>query len=126
MDLALGMPVERIAAHPNIRHDSGMVALQRGPIVYCLEEVDNGAELSNLAIPRGAALRAEVDSALLGGAGIITGEAVRSQPANWSGGLYQPQRVLRYDDHPVTFRAIPYSLWANRQPGEMRVWLREA
>ncbi|MBE2268802.1 MAG: glycoside hydrolase family 127 protein [Anaerolinea sp.] len=125
VELALAMPVERIAAHPKVRHNAGMIALQRGPIVYCLEEVDNGAELANVVIPRGAVLRADVDNALFGGVGVITGDAIRSVPAAWSGGLYQPQRVLRDENQPVTFKAIPYSLWANRQPGEMRVWMRE-
>ncbi|NLF76087.1 MAG: glycoside hydrolase family 127 protein, partial [Chloroflexi bacterium] len=43
--LELEMPVERMVAHPEIRHDAGQIALQRGPVVYCLEEADNGARL---------------------------------------------------------------------------------
>lgn len=126
VELMLAMPVDRIAAHPKVRHDAGTIALQHGPIVYCLEEVDNGAELANLVIPREAVLRAEFDGTLLGGVGVVTGEAVRAEPLAWSSGLYQPQRVLQYENRPVTFKAIPYSLWANREPGEMRVWMRES
>ncbi|MBL8164909.1 MAG: glycoside hydrolase family 127 protein, partial [Anaerolineae bacterium] len=125
VELALAMPVERIAAHPQVRHDAGCIALQRGPVVYCLEEVDNGAELANLIIPREAKLVGEVDSGLFGGVGVIRGDAVRSVPAAWAGGLYQPQSKLQYSDQPVSLKAIPYSLWANREPGEMRVWMRE-
>lgn len=125
VELSLAMPVERIAAHPNVRHDAGCIALQRGPIVYCVEEVDNGANLANLVIPRSAQLTGSVDSSLFGGVGVITGEALRSEPTQWAGGLYQPQRDLQYSSEPVPFKAIPYSLWANREPGEMRVWLRE-
>jgi DUF1680 family protein len=125
VDLALAMPVERMAAHPNVRHDAGCITLQRGPIVYCLEEVDNGANLANLVIPRGAKLSGDVDAALFGGVGVVTGEAYRAEPTAWAGGLYQPQSALQYAQTPVPFKAIPYSLWANRQPGEMRVWLRE-
>ena len=44
VDLVLPMAVERIEAHPAVRQDAGFVALQRGPIVYCLEEADNGPE----------------------------------------------------------------------------------
>lgn len=125
VELDLSMPVERILAHPNVRHDAGCIALQRGPIIYCLEEVDNGANLANLIIPRGAKLTAEFDSTLFGGVGVITGEAVRAEPESWPGGLYQPQTALQFANTPVPFKAIPYSLWANREPGEMRVWMRE-
>ncbi|MBC7811392.1 MAG: glycoside hydrolase family 127 protein, partial [Burkholderiales bacterium] len=49
--LSLSMPVERMLAHPQVRQDAGNIALQRGPLVYCLEEVDNGAGLANVVIP---------------------------------------------------------------------------
>lgn len=125
VELTLSMPVERMVAHPNVRHDAGCIALQRGPIVYCLEEVDNGANLANLVIPRDAKLTAEFDSSLFGGISVITGEAVRAEPTEWSNGLYQPQSALEYTNEKMPFKAIPYSLWANREPGEMRVWIRE-
>lgn len=123
--LALSMPVERIAAHPNVRHDAGCIALQRGPVVYCLEEVDNGANLANISIPRSARLSAQFDKELFGGVSVITGDAVRSEPTEWPNGLYAPQSVLKYDSTPISFKAIPYAFWANREPGEMRVWIRE-
>ncbi|MHB1354420.1 MAG: glycoside hydrolase family 127 protein [Anaerolineae bacterium] len=123
--LTLAMPVERMLANPHVRHDAGLIALQRGPVVYCLEETDNGAELANLAIPRGVELTAGVDAGLFGGVGVITGQALRIQPTAWPGGLYQPESVAAPVGVPVTFKAIPYCFWANRQPGEMRVWLRE-
>lgn len=125
IDLELAMPVERIAAHPSVREDAGQIALQRGPIVYCLEEVDNGAELANLVIPRTADLTATFEPDLFSGVSVITGEAVRTKPTKWDGGLYQPQSKLQYSYDAVPFKAIPYSLWANREPGEMRVWIRE-
>ncbi len=125
VDLALSMPVERIAANPQVRHDAGCIALQCGPVIYCLEEVDNGANLANLVIPRGAKLESSIDGSLFGGVGVITGEGVRAEPKTWAGGLYQPQSLLEYTQDVVSFKAIPYSLWANRQPGEMRVWIRE-
>ncbi len=56
VSLTLSMPVERIAANPNIRQDAGQIALQRGPVIYCLEEVDNGAHLANVVISPDAAL----------------------------------------------------------------------
>jgi len=124
--LSLSMPVERMLAHPQVRQDAGNIALQRGPLVYCLEEVDNGAGLANVVIPPDAELTAERDDSLFGGVSIIRGEALRIEPAQWNGGLYQPQSAVKQTQKPFTFTAIPYAFWANRQPGEMRVWIRES
>lgn len=124
--LSLAMPVERIAPHPEIRQDAGCIALQRGPVVYCLEEVDNGARLANVVIPRASELIPSVDPTLFGGVGVITGKGLRVEPDRWPGGLYQPQSVISEARSEFTFKAIPYCFWANRQPGEMRVWIRES
>ncbi len=124
--LSLSMPVERVIAHPDIRQDAGTIALQRGPVVYCLEGADNGNRLANVTIPRDARLNATVDAGLFGGVGTISGDAARVEPARWQGGLYQPQSLVQVTPSPFTFKAIPYAFWANREPGEMRVWLREA
>ncbi len=126
ISLSLAMPVERMAPHPEIRQDAGLIALQRGPVVYCLEEADNGPLLANMVVPRDARLTSEIDASLFGGAGVITGDAVRIEPANWPGGLYQPQSALQAAYSPLTFKAVPYCFWANREPGEMRVWMRES
>jgi DUF1680 family protein len=126
VSLSLAMPVERMTAHPDVRHNAGAIALQRGPIVYCLEEVDNGQRLANIAVPRDSRMNVALESSLFSGVSVITGDAVRVEPANWPGGLYQPQSVVPFDHATQTFKAIPYCFWANRQPGEMRVWVREA
>jgi DUF1680 family protein len=125
LKLVLSMPVERMLAHPGIRQDAGCIALQRGPVVYCLEEVDNGARLANVTLPHDAKLSAEFDASLFGGVSVITGEAERAEPANWTTGLYQPESTVEIGRTPFTFKAIPYCFWANREPGEMRVWIRE-
>jgi DUF1680 family protein len=123
--LELDMPVERMTPHPEIRQDAGHIALQRGPVVYCLEEVDNGARLANVAIPRDTRLQASLDTGLFGGITVITGDAIRVEPLSWPGAMYQPQSVVKYERSPFSLKAIPYYLWANREPGEMRVWIRE-
>jgi DUF1680 family protein len=125
VSLSLAMPVERVAAHPLIRQDAGCIALQRGPVVYCLEEADNGPQLANIVLPRAAHLKSDFDPALFNGVGIITGDAFRLEPVDWPDGLYQPQSAMKYVNTPMTFKAIPYCFWANREPGEMRVWVRE-
>jgi uncharacterized protein len=125
IQLFLSMPVERMSPHPEIRQDAGCIALQRGPIVYCLEEVDNVGRLANVTIPRGSSLSVEFDASLFDGVTIIKGDAVRIEPENWSGDLYQPQAAIAIKESPFKFTAIPYCFWANRQIGEMRVWIRE-
>jgi DUF1680 family protein len=120
--LTLPMPVERIEANPAVVADSGRVALQRGPLVYCLEAADNGANLHDILLPRDGALEAEFDERLLGGVSRITGEARRVERADWEGALYRPADSRT---KPVTLKAVPYCVWDNREPGEMLVWIRE-
>ena len=118
----LAMPVERIEAHPAVREDAGRVALQRGPLVYCLEEVDNGPNLPDLALPRGAPLEAVWDESLLGGVMTIAGQAQCRALDGWEDTLYQP---VGSGLQEVPIVAVPYYAWANREPGEMLVWIRE-
>ncbi|MBZ0300916.1 MAG: glycoside hydrolase family 127 protein [Anaerolineae bacterium] len=124
--LSLAMPVERMAPHPMIRQDAGCVALQRGPVLYCIEGTDNGEQLANVILPPDSQLSVVYDASLFGGIPVITADALRVGPSNWANGLYQPQAVLDYARTSTALRAIPYSLWANRAPGEMRVWIRES
>ncbi len=112
------MPVMRIEAHPAVRQIAGRVALQRGPLIYCVEEIDNGANLWDLRLPDDAEFHPRFDPELLGGAVIIEASGLRSSTSDSS--LYRTS-MTGFD--PVTIRAIPYCLWANRDPGEMRIWL---
>ena len=124
VELTLAMPVERVMPHPNIRQTAGQIALQRGPLVYCLEEVDNGPRLANICLPQDSPLDATFDSELFGGATVITGQGLRIEPAEERAALYRHHSQARYHEGAITIRAIPYYLWANRDPGEMRVWIR--
>ena len=69
------MPVERVYADPHVKADVGRVALQRGPVVYCLEGVDNDGQVRNLVLPPDAKLTASFDKDLLGGVVVVKGEA---------------------------------------------------
>ena len=122
VDVNMPMPVERIEAHPRVRQDAGRVALQRGPVVYCLEEVDNGTCLHDLILPRAVNLKAKFEPRLLGGVVVIAGKAQRRELATWKGDLY---RRAGTPLEAVLIKAIPYAVWANRQPGEMVVWMRQ-
>ena len=122
IELSLPMPPERVEAHPSVRHDCGRVALQRGPVVYCLEETDNGKNLNDIVLPREAKLTVKKDKALFGGIPVITARARRRSTAGWEKKLY---RTARSPAVPAPLKAIPYFMWANRTEGEMLVWIRD-
>ena len=117
----MSMPAERVYAHPLVRADNGKVAVRRGPVVYCLEEADNGPALNRLVLERGAELSCKEKPDLLGGVVTVQAEALREKDAE-SELLYRTE-APSYETVPVTF--IPYYAWANRGMGEMSVWVRE-
>ncbi|TCN25362.1 glycoside hydrolase family 127 protein [Mesobacillus foraminis] len=121
VELSLPMTVERIQSNPLIRHNVGKVALKRGPVVYCLEEADNGENLHGILLPRNAELKAEYVAELLDGVVVITGEAERIVQDTWSS-LYRPGEE---QTRQVQIKAVPYYAWCNREPGEMIVWVSE-
>ncbi len=120
IDLHLDMPVARVYAHPDVSADAGRVALQRGPLVYCLETADNAIPLQRIRLPESAELKSTFDPTLLGGLTLIHGEARALETEDWSGTLY---RATPAHDSSHDLVAIPYYAWDNRQPGEMRVWI---
>jgi uncharacterized protein len=119
--LALDMPVERVYAHPDVRQDTGCVALQRGPLVYCLEAVDHAVPLHRIVLPRTADLASHLEPGALGGIVVITGSAQAAGDTDWEGMLYRSWPAMA---HPCAITAIPYYAWDNRTPGGMRVWLQ--
>ena len=122
VELNLSMPVEKVQAHPQVRANCGRIALQRGPLVYCLEEIDNGKNLNDLILPSEEKLTVKFEPDLLGGVSVITGAAKRRQLQPWQDQLYHADRAVT---EKISFKAIPYFTWANRAPGEMLVWMRE-
>jgi len=103
------------------------IAIQRGPIVYCLEGVDHGAiVLDRIAIDPKHVLSnefgIEYQDDLLGGVSIIRGKGDVVDENGWEGKLYQHREpASKYMD----IMAIPYYAWDNRASGEMRVWIPE-
>jgi hypothetical protein len=120
--LDLDMPARRLYANPRVRQDAGRVALARGPVVYCVEEVDNSEPLHSLVLPSGASLEAAEAPDLLGGVVTLSVQAVADRTSDWGRALYRSDPPAR---EQALVRAIPYFAWDNRQPGDMRVWLRE-
>ncbi len=122
VELDLPMTIRAVYSHPKVRQDAGRVTLMRGPIVYCLEEVDNPYSLNSLTIDTPEKFTAEFRPELLGGCVVLKGKANLDTDADWQGVLYRDQKPAQKQ---VEITAIPYHLWDNRQAGEMLVWLRK-
>ena len=116
ISLSFHMPPRLCYANPLVSADAGKCAVMKGPLVYCLEEADNGAGLAALCLDPASALR-EQRSDLFGGTTVITAQGWRKEATD---ALYSetPPRLS-----PVELKLVPYCFWANREPGEMRVWL---
>ena len=119
VSLSLAMPVTRIQAHPSVKDDAGLLAIQRGPVVYCLEAADQTEPMAGLAIAPDAVFSPEKKTDLLGGVMVLKGTGLAPLSQEWRGRLYQPAQA----DRKVAITAIPYCVWDNRAAGPMRVWL---
>lgn len=122
LQLSLPMPVERVYAHPAVRADAGLVALQRGPLVYCLEGTDVSAPLHQVILPDRQELSARHEPGLLDGVTVLEGEGLCETSPDGAA-LY---RTRPPETGRVALRAVPYYAWDNRDAGEMRVWLRRS
>ena len=112
IELDLPMPVCRVYAHERVAANRGRVALARGPVVYCLEQVDHDIPLRHIIVPKDAPLAAYHFEELLGGVTVIAGTvAVRMADES--------------EPRTADLLAVPYYAWAHRTPGAMTVWLPE-
>jgi DUF1680 family protein len=120
------MAPQVIEANPHVADDTGRVAIQRGPLIYCLEELDqpSGVSLSDVAVNPGRAqeFQSEFKSDLLGGVVVLHHTGVAYEGAASRNVLYarysgEPSKTRHL---PLTF--IPYYAWANREATSMQVW----
>ncbi|MBU9721578.1 MULTISPECIES: glycoside hydrolase family 127 protein [Bacillaceae] len=127
VDLYLPMEVQLIHANPKVRENFGKVAIQRGPVVYCIEEADNGPNLHTVSVPMNpASYVASFEEGLLDGVVSISCVAEKIElEALSEGPLYKAAEFSAASTRTVTLKAIPYYAWANRGEGEMRVWLNK-
>lgn len=98
--LHMPMPVKMVEAHPLVTANTGKRAVQRGPLVYCVEQVDNAKDLDSYSLTANTRFETEHKADLLGGVTVIKAQT--------------PQQNLLL---------IPYYAWDNREAGKMRVWL---
>jgi DUF1680 family protein len=119
LQLLLVCGARRLWADPRVRTLTGRVALARGPLIYAVEEADNGAGLDQIVLPRDADIASQPAVGLDGVLALRAAGLRATQPGT---GLY---RTVEAVEDPVDVVLIPYHAWANRGAGEMRVWLRD-
>ena len=112
--LDLPMPVRRVAGHAKIAATRGLVALERGPVVYAFEGTDNDGAVFDAVLPATARVTAEPRDPLLGGVTVLKVESA--------------ERAFRRDSGDTATKAarlaaIPYAVWANRGLSPMTVWV---
>lgn len=111
VELVMDMPVREVKANPRVEADAGRIALMRGPIVYCLESVDNGDDVRNVVVEDGTKYETEFCQDMLGGVTVVKA-TVRA--------LAGKAPELR----PAELLAIPYYAYLNRGAAELAVWLQ--
>ena len=124
VELALDMPIERVSAHPLVLDNAGRVALQRGPVVYCLEQCDHSVDVRSILLSDTAKLTTRFDRELLGGVMVIEGSGLAPALTGWQTQSYRSTNATR--TKRVAIKAIPYCVWDNRDPGPMTVWIPSA
>jgi hypothetical protein len=126
VELDLPMAPRLIEAHPRVDPTRGSVAIERGPLVYCLEQCDQEAAVNVLDVQMDetAPLQAAWRDDLLGGVMVVEAGGYALDTGRWQDQLYRPlDRQGNLPRRPVRLSAVPYHLWANRGPGAMRVWI---
>ncbi len=104
------MPVLLATANEKVEANRGRVAIQRGPLVYCAEGIDNSGDVFGVSLAGKTAFKPEHRKDLLGGVTVLGGPAQRKTPEG---------------QKPTELTLIPYYAWANREPAEMEVWLNQ-
>ena len=121
IEVSFAAPAKFVYANPQVRADSGKAAIVRGPLVYCLEEIDNSQNLPAVFVDTDTALEEE-KSDLFGGIVTVKARGKKIVESSVSNSLYSGQKPQLED---VELTAIPYPYWNNRGEGEMLVWMKE-
>ncbi|HZR64743.1 MAG TPA: beta-L-arabinofuranosidase domain-containing protein [Terriglobales bacterium] len=122
------MHTEIVASNPRVAEDRGKVAVRRGPVIFCMEELDqqSGVALSDVAISvnerLGKEFQSEYKADLLGGVEVLRHEGRVSESASADQPLYMPTNAEPPKTRSGNLTFIPYYAWANRKPSPMQVW----
>lgn len=123
--LELDMGPTLLESHPWVSYNVCRAAIRYGPLIYCLEQVDNTHDVWSLAL-KDEGLKAEWKPELLGGVVAVSGRALALDISGWRGKLYAPLGEVKVPTREIEFTAIPYYAWANRGSGPMSVWIQLA
>lgn len=125
VEFGMDMPIQTVWAHPAVWQMQGRFALQRGPLVYCLEGVNHDVinlDRIELNPSEASSFQVEQRADLLGGVTVLRGRGQVIEEAGWNDTLYRHNQAPARK--PIDVMAVPYYAWDNRAPGEMRVWIR--
>lgn len=122
IDIQLDMQVRMIESNPLVEETRNQTAIKRGPIVYCLEEMDveDGQSIDNVLIP--ADMELKTVQTIIDGSQVIglTGKARLTNDESWKNTLY---REVKKSEKTVNIKLIPYYAWGNRGKSDMTVWM---
>jgi DUF1680 family protein len=116
VEVALPMEIQKVVANNKVKDDVGKIALQRGPLIYCAEWLDNNGKAANIMLPANTVFSSEFNPNKLNGIEEIKAQVPAVVIGNDGGDLKTIQQ---------SFVAIPYYAWANRGKGEMMIWFPE-
>ena len=122
VEFVMEMKPQIIRANPHIYEDAGKIAVSRGPLIYCLEEADNSDNLHNIRLGSEPCFTEEWKPGKLGGIVELKSSGLKETDEGWGETAYSAVKTI--STQLVTLTWIPYYAWANRTPGEMRVWIR--
>lgn len=126
ISITFDLSIKAVISNPKVKSNAGKTAIMRGPIVYCLEEVDNGKNLHAISIYPKEDFKLDQDNSLpLKVPMIIANKATTANSKGWENTLYN---LLEDNAIPISAKFVPYFIWGNRnetgKAGEMLVWTR--
>ncbi|BDI31626.1 hypothetical protein CCAX7_36770 [Capsulimonas corticalis] len=123
--LTLPMPVRALTADPRIADAYGKTALARGPLVYCLEQIDHdGVDVRDIVLSDDA-IGIDFQKELLGGVTVLRAAGNVLDRSAWAAGAYLDRAPGGSPGQAIAVTAVPYYAWANREAGSMTVWVRK-
>ena len=128
IELSFDMTTQLLKANPAVVEDHGRVAFQRGPLVYCMEHLDQtdqqyGMNLTYFSTHLGAETSARFEPGLLDGVMVLEHPGSLSHTVQAEGLYFSASKTERLQEAPTTLKLIPYYAWANRGPAGMQVWI---
>ncbi len=122
INLSFDMQAHFVYANPEVRENAGKVSIVKGPLVYCLESIDNGRNLSNVFLDTSKPLVEEYRDDILDGVLTIKAQGKRMKAEEWNSDALYSTEPVGFKDTQVTL--VPYCNWGNRGSGEMAVWIK--